>query len=76
MTADLAIFLAVLLVLAGIAIWLYKAGGYKIKAKIAEQVIKDQNEFAKRGEEWDGMGGVAGIVKRRMQWRKRNMPKK
>ena len=69
MTADLAIGLAILLVLVGVAIWIHKAGGYKVRAKVAEQENKDREEFEKRGEEWDDMGGVAGIVKRRMQRR-------
>ena len=69
MKTELALSLAIFLVAVGIVIWIYKAGGYKVRMKVAEQENKDREEFAKRGEEWDDMGGVAGIVKRRMQRR-------
>ena len=70
MTADLAIGLTILVVIAGMCIWLYRAGGFKVRAKIAEQVIKDKEKFDELGEEWDDRGGLGGIVVRRVQRRK------
>ncbi len=45
------------------------AGADRTKKKILEQELKDIDEFDERGEEWDGMGGLGGIVKRRVQRR-------
>ena len=69
MTADLAIILALVLAAISVAVWIYKSGGDKFKVKILEREVKDHKEFDKRGEEWDGMGGLGGIVKRRVRKR-------
>ncbi len=71
MTADLAIILTLVVAAISVAVWIYKSGGDKIKKKILERELKDIKEFDKRGEEWDGMGGLGGIVKRRLRKRKR-----
>lgn len=43
------------------------AGADRANKKILEIEKKDHDEFHKRGEEWDGMGGLVGIVRRRMR---------
>jgi len=44
-----------------------RAGKDRAKRKIAEQELRDRDEFDKRGEEWDGRGGLSGIVRRRLR---------
>jgi len=43
------------------------AGADRVLKKIHEQELKDRDEFTKRGEEWDGRGGLGGIVRRRLR---------
>ena len=43
------------------------AGADRANKKIQAQELKDRDEFEKRGEEWDGMGGLGGIVRRRLR---------
>jgi len=43
------------------------AGADRTKKKILEQELKDREKFDEAGEEWDGRGGLAGIVTRRVQ---------
>jgi hypothetical protein len=43
------------------------AGKDRAKVKIFEQEMKDQEAFNEAGEEWDGRGGLGGIVARRVQ---------
>jgi hypothetical protein len=66
MTPELGLILGIIVVVVGAGIWLHKAGGKSIKAKILEREKKDRDEFEKRGEEWDGRGGLGGIIRRRL----------
>ena len=65
MTPELALILGLVVVLGGMMIWLYKAGGKGFKAKVLEQEKKDREQFDLAGEEWDGRGGLGGIIMRR-----------
>ncbi len=67
MTADLAIGLAILLTLVGIAVWIYKSGGDNVKKKVLEKKVKAQKAFKKAGEKWNAGGGMSGAVKRGMR---------
>ncbi len=39
-----------------------KAGSDRAKKKILEEELKARGRFDARGEEWDGRGGLGGIV--------------
>lgn len=65
MTLELGLILGILAVVVGFSVWLSKGGGARVKAKILEQELKDIDAFNKAGEEWDGRGGLGGIVMRR-----------
>ncbi len=67
MTANLAIGLAILLVVVGIAIWIYKSGGDNAKKNALKEKVKATKAFRKAGEVWNAAGGMAGAVKRGMR---------
>ncbi len=73
MTAELGLILGIIVVVSGIGIWLYNSGGKGYKAKVLSQEKKDREMFDLAGEEWDGRGGLGGIVMRR---RKGSLQKK
>jgi hypothetical protein len=76
MTPELGLILGIIVVIAGIGFWLYKAGAKGFKAKILEQEEKDREKAEQDGEEWDGRGGLGGIVVRRVQRKKRSLLQK
>ncbi|MGW8181651.1 MAG: hypothetical protein ACWGQW_23215 [bacterium] len=51
------------------------AGADKAQRKILEQEQKDREAFDEAGEEWDGRGGLGGIVTRRVQRKSWSLPK-
>ncbi len=66
-TPELAIILAILLTLSGIAAWIYKSGGDNEEVGTLRKKIKANKVFKKNGELWDKAGGlgVAAVNKLR-----------
>lgn len=62
-----ALFKIVLPIGMGILIFgrILSAGSDRAKKKVLEQEQKDREAFDEAGEEWDGRGGLGGIVMRR-----------
>jgi hypothetical protein len=71
MTPELAIGLAILLTLVGVAAWIYKSGGDNAKKNAFKEKIKANKVFKKAGEKWDSMGGVGGAVRDKLRKSKR-----
>jgi len=65
MTPELGLILGILALVVGFCVWLSKGGGARVKAKILKQELKDVQAFDEAGEEWDGRGGLGGIIMRR-----------
>ncbi len=76
MTPELGLILGIIVVVVGAGVWLYRAGGKGFKAKVLAQEKKDREDFDEAGEEWDGRGGLGGIVTRRVQRKGWNLRKK
>jgi hypothetical protein len=66
-TPELAIGLAILLTLVGIAIWIYKSGGDNAVKKNLKKIIKSNKAFKKAGEKWNSMGGLGGRVRDKLR---------
>lgn len=64
---ELAIVLAILLVLSGIAAWIYKSGGDSEEVGTLRKKIKANKAFKKNGELWEKAGGLGGAVARKLR---------
>ncbi len=69
--AELAIVLAILLTLSGIAAWIYKSGKDNEEVGTLRKKIKANKVFKKNGELWDKMGGLGGAVRDKLRKSKR-----
>ena len=70
-TPELAIGLAILLTLSGIAAWIYKSGGDGEEVGNLRKKIKANKVFKKNGELWDRAGGLGGAVRNKLRKSKR-----